>query len=365
MKRILLLIKGLGRGGAEQLLASAAPYLDRERFEYEVAYLTPAKNALVAQLEGNGVPVRCLKNEQGSWALRFADVVRDGGFDLVHVHSPVAASAARVALPPEVPIVYTEHNLWGRYHPATYLANLVTYPRNTHVFAVSNHVRASIRYPAPLRFRRMPPVETLYHGIDHGVVRRGAVHDGVRAELGVPEGVPLIGTVANFKAHKGHTYLIEAAEIVRREMPEARFVLVGVGREEGQVRQLIRDRGLENTVVMAGFREDVPRVVAACEVFALASLQEGLSIALIEAMALGKPAVVTDVGGLPEVITHDQEGLLVPPRNPQRLGQAILNLLSDRRLWSRLSEGALARSKYFDIAKAVGRQEEIYEELLS
>ena len=127
--RILLLIKGLGRGGAEQILASAAPHLDRTRFDYEVAYLLPWKDALVKDLADADVPARCLDGSSGvAWVSRLRRLVSEGRFDLVHAHSPVAASAARVVLAVGgPPIVYTEHNEWERYHPLTYWSNMLTF----------------------------------------------------------------------------------------------------------------------------------------------------------------------------------------------------------------------------------------------
>src|SRR5919106_1742758 len=167
---ILLLIKGLGRGGAEQLLVDSAPRFDTDRFRYEVVYLLPWKNALVGDLQSAGL--------------------------LVHSHSPVSGVGARMALP-GIRMVSTEHNVWDRYHRATYWGNVLTFPRNDHVFAVSEEVRASVRYPRPLRFLRVPPVETLYHGVNVDRVQSWDGVGGVREELGIPEGAPVMGTVGN------------------------------------------------------------------------------------------------------------------------------------------------------------------------
>jgi glycosyltransferase involved in cell wall biosynthesis len=159
MAGVLILIKGLGRGGAEQLLVSGAPYLDRERHRYHFAYLLPWKDSLVAELEAAGLPVHCLDGAGGAgWMGRLRSLVRRQGIDLVHAHSPVAAAGARLVAGRRTRVVYTEHNLWSRYHPATYAANLASFPRNDHVFAVSEMVRRSVRYPGPLRLLPMPPV---------------------------------------------------------------------------------------------------------------------------------------------------------------------------------------------------------------
>ena len=122
-------------------------------------------------------------------------------------------------------VVYTEHNVWERYHPATYWANMLTYPLSYHVFAVSEEVHRSIRFPRALSFLRMPPVETLYHGIPPGFAERWGRTNGVREELGIPPTSPIVGMVANLKAHKGHEYLVEATALLhgrRRDSGDGR-----------------------------------------------------------------------------------------------------------------------------------------------
>ena len=368
MKRILHIIKGLARGGAEQLLLSQAPYADRSRFDYEVAYLLPDHNTLVGELEAAGLPVHCLDGARGAgWIGRLRRVVHDREIDLVHGHSPYVAIGTRVGLRgrSRPRMVYTEHNVWEAYHRATYWGNLLTYPRSDHVFAVSDHVLASIRYPLPLRFLRMPTVETLHHGVDPAAVRGWESSDGVREELGIPDDAPLVGTVANFRPSKGHAVLLEAAVRVRRAIPKVRFVLVGLGPLESEIRRRARELGLDGTVVFAGARGDAPRVAGACDLFTLPSVYEGLAIALIEAMALGRPAVVTRAGGLTEVVEHGKQGLVVDPGDPKGLADAIISLLRDPDLRHQFGEAGRRRAAKFDIRRALRRHEEVYSELLS
>jgi glycosyltransferase involved in cell wall biosynthesis len=277
----------------------------------------------------------------------------------------VAAIGSRLAFGARRPrLVYTEHNVWARYHPVTYWGNMATFFRNDRVFAVAEHVRASIRYPRALGWLPMPRTETLHQGIDVAHLPQSA-HEGVRAELGIDADAPVVGTIANFKTHKAHDVLLRAAVDVRRAVPNVRFVLVGTGPLEPDVRRLAETAGLNGTIVFAGFREDALRVASAFDVFALSSTYEGLSIALLEAMALGKPAVVTRVGGLPEVVDDGVTGLLVPSGSPETLARAIVRLLQDPALRGRLGEAGRARAETFDIRRAVRRSEEVYEELLA
>jgi glycosyltransferase involved in cell wall biosynthesis len=361
-KRILLLIKGLGRGGAEQLLLSAVPYLDRGRFEYRVAYLLPGKDALVEPLRTAGLDVDCLGVDP-FWPIRLRRLVRRASIDLVHSHLPFTAIGARMALP-TVTSVYTEHNEWECYRAATRWANLLTIGACDHIFAVSRHVRDTMRRPRWLPLRGAPRVEVLYHGIDTSAVAAWRARDGVRAELGIPEGVAVVGTVANFRAEKALDVLVSSTAMMLAEVPDLRLVLVGQGALESQLRRQVSSFGIQDSVIFTGFREDAPRVATAFDVFALPSIHEGLSIALIEAMALGKPAVVSEAGGLSEVVRNGVEGLVVPPRRPDRLADALLSILRDPARREAMSTRATARARDFDISTAVARMESVYEELL-
>ena len=358
MKRVLILIKGLGAGDAERLLVTAAAFADRERFEYSVAYLAPGDDALRPELEAAGLAVTCLDGARGAgWLRRLRSLVVDERIDLVHAHSPYAAAGARLVLPRKLPFVYTEHDVWRSYHRATALANAATYGRNDHVFAVSERVRRAIR-----RGRRR--VETLYQGPDPRA-RERADRRAMREQLGLEGDGPVIGTVADYRPEKGHAHLLAAAVTVRERVPGARFVLVGAGPLESRVRARASELGLNGTVVFASPRHDAATVAAAFDVFALASLHEGLPIALLEAMALGSPVVVTNVGGIPEAVWHREDALVVPPGDPAALAAGILELVEDRDLAARLGEAARARAEAFDMRRTVARMEDVYRELLA
>jgi glycosyltransferase involved in cell wall biosynthesis len=211
----------------------------------------------------------------------------------------------------------------------------------------------------------MPRIETLYHGVDPASVRAWADSDGVREELEIPVDAPVVGTVANFRREKGHGILLNAAVHVRRAFPEVRFVLVGHGPLESRTRRLCRDLGLDRSVVFTGARHDAPRLAAAFDVFALPSLKEGLGIAVIEAMTLGRPVVVTRVGGLKELVEDGKQGLVVEPGNPEAFADAIIRLIRDTALRQRLGEAGRLVAARFDIRNAVRRHEEVYTELLT
>lgn len=363
--RVLWLAKGLGRGGAEQLLATGAAYVDPARFHVEVAYLLPWKDALVPALRRRGLTVHCLGQRDSvdpRWVGRLRRLVRHGRFDVVHTHMPIPAVAARLALGPRGPaLVHTEHNVWPRYRVPTRVANAVTYRRNAAVLAVSLAVADSVP-------RRWVPggkrVEVLHHGIEIAGVRRGEpARTEARLRLGLPPGAPVVGTVGNMTPKKDHRNLYAAVARIAKTLPETHLVHVGTGPLADQLRSYAGSLGIK--VLAPGMRDDVADLLPAFDVFALSSLHEGLSIALIEAMAAGLPVVCTRVGGVPEVVTDGIEGILVPPSAPAALAEALALLLADPARRVRMGAAGAERAAAFDISRAVRRIEQVYDEVLA
>ena len=359
--RVLMLTKGLGRGGTERLIVGAARLADPTRVQLEVAYLLPWKDAFVADLEALGTPVHCLDGPRAAnlgWLRRLRRLVREREIDLVHTHMPLPAACARVALPGRRPaFVHTEHNMWGRYRPPTRWANAATYRRNARAIAVSDGVAASIRSSVP--------VEVVVHGTDPRLVVRGpAARAAARAELDLPADALVVGTVGNFTAKKDQATLLRAVAELSPAGRDVVAVLVGLGPLEQELRALAVELGIGGRVRFPGSRDDVFALLPAFDVFVLSSRFEGLPIALLEAMATGVAPVATRVGGIPEVITDGQDGLLVDPGDPATLAGALDRVLVDDALRDRLGSHARDRALAFDLANAVRRTEAIYATVL-
>jgi len=349
--RLLWLVKGLGRGGAEQLLVSLARTMRDAGLEIHVGYVLPHKDALVPDLAAAGATVHCLTRRGTPWAITLRRLLHaDGGFDVVHTHSPLVASVARLVAPAGTTLLHTEHNLWQRYRWPTRLANAATIRRNHTVWAVSEGVARSMR-PGPLL--RGIEVEVMVHGLgpDRGPSGRAARFDGL-ARLGLEPGPFTIGSVGNLTPKKDHDTLVFALERLRREVPDARLVLVGGGPREHHLRELVAARGLTRHVLFTGVRDDVPGLLPAFDVFAMSSRYEGLSIALLEAMAAGVPPVATRVGGIPEVIRDGTDGLLVPPGEPGLLAEALAEVAHDPSRRRQLAAAAASRATSFGIDQA-------------
>ena len=364
-QRVLWLIKGLARGGAERLVSVMAPKIDRAHFEVEVAYLAPEADAFVPDLEGAGIRVHCLDargNIEPGWPARLRRLLHEGRYDIVHSHSPLAGSVARLVAPRRTHHFYTEHNLWSVYRWPTFAVNTVTYARNERIFAVSGGVAASIARPWWSRLGRMPPVEVLLHGVDVDSAPRGReARVAARTRLGISPDVPLIGNVANFSPKKDQATLLRAFETVRERIPDALLLLIGMGPLEDQLRKTVRDLGATDSVRFLGSRDDVTELLPALDVFVLSSTHEGLPISLLEAMAAGVACVCTAVGGIPEALRDGVDGRLVPPARSDVLAEVLREVMLDAAQRQRLGSNGLARvSGEFDLSRAVARLERQY-----
>jgi glycosyltransferase involved in cell wall biosynthesis len=212
----------------------------------------------------------------------------------------------------------------------------------------------------------IPPKRTVtvHEGIDLGRVA-AAPPATLHQELWLPHEAPLVGNVAALVPHKGQRHLVDAAARVLPEHPDARFIVAGEGELRGSLEQQIRQHHLEKHVMLVGFRADILSLHKAFDVFVMSSVTEGLGTSLLDAMACGKPVVATTVGGIPEVVVHEETGLLVPPRDPTAMAAAIVRLLADARLRQRMGEAGLARvHTHFSAETMVQNTLRVYERVV-
>jgi glycosyltransferase involved in cell wall biosynthesis len=361
--RVLWLAKGLGRGGAEMLLLELARTMDPAAVHLEVAYVLPHKNALVTALRDAGVVVHLLGDGRPvSWLLPLRRLLATGRYDVVHTHAPVIASAARILASGGTVLAHTEHNVWGRYRLPTRWANALTIHRNTVVWAVSRGVASSIRpwIGGSSRTR----VEVMLHGIAPSSIAHGPeARTEARRRLDLPTDAYVVGTVGNLTLKKDHETLLRAFRSFASRHHEAHLVIIGTGPRAAQLQAYAASLGLAPRVHFTGMREDVPELLAGFDVFAMSSLHEGLSIALVEALAAGLPIVATRVGGIPELVIDGEHGLLVPARDDRALASAIERLSTDASLRERFATSAFDRAAEFGIQKAADTLTAEYAEL--
>lgn len=184
----------------------------------------------------------------------------------------------------------------------------------------------------------------------------------IRSSLGVPNGATLVGTVSRAEPVKGLEYLVEAAAQVAAVRPDVQWLVVGGGSQMQELHGLADVLGVAQRMIFEGIREDVPEVLQAMDIFVLPSLSEGFPLAAMEAMASGLPVVCSRVGGLPELVSHEETGLLVPPGDATALAEGVLRLVADGTLRQRLAGRASLEVGRYDNVALCDRLFDVYEE---
>lgn len=336
---VLVVVKGLGRGGAERLVVEQVRRAGPDGPRYTVAYVRADKDHFVPALRAAGAEVVRIGAGRAPWPVDLVRLVRSRRPDVVHSHSPLPAVVARLAGRPHV---YTEHNRWGAYRPPVRVLNGTTMALDRRVWAVSDEARRSVR-PARLRAR----VATLHHGIDVAGVAAAAAAGGPAGPTPAPGAVVALH-VGNRRPEKAHEDLVEAAGLALAAAPALEVWLVGQGLDAPDLaaRVAAADRGGRLRVL--GTRDDVPALLGRADLLVLASHHEGLPVVVMEALATGTPVVATAVGGVPEAVRDGEEGWLVPPRRPRLLADALLAAAADPDERRRRGERARAGADRFD-----------------
>jgi len=362
---ILQVIETGGAGGAETVLLEVARHLSLRG--YRVVAGVGRRAWLAERLEAAGVPVNVLRRGRRlDWRLvgQIMGVIRRERVNLVHAHlftmNLNACVATRLA---RVPFIATYHGLGDLQGARRRLANRIIGRLASRVVAVSDFLRGELVNACGVAASR---VVTIHNGIALDQFRsdNGSQRRAIREELGVADAW-VVGAVGGLRAVKGHLFLVEAVARLAESAPDACLLLVGEGPLRGQLEARAADLGIAGRVRFMGFRDDVPRILAALDCFALPSLSEGLSIATIEAMAAGLPVVVTASGGPSDLVRHGETGLMVPPGDASALSAAIAAVRGDPDLARRLGAAARRKAEAFDVRSMVQKYERLYREVLS
>ena len=361
---VLHLSSSSGAGGAESVMARLAAGLDPSRYR-SVACLF-RDGWLRERCEQSGIETHIVGitgKLDLRWLRTFTRLLRQHDVTLIHAHefgaNTYGALAARML---GIPLVATVH---GRHYYADCASRRLAYRLVSHIatmVAVSEDVKRFLVRTTGAAERR---IQVVHNGIGRPAPLPADEVGRRRLALGIGPGERIVGVVGSLYGVKGHRYLLEAAPRILEVWPSTTFFIVGTGAGEAELKAQAKRLGLDGRVRFLGFREDVEALLSLFDVFALPSLSEGLSIALLEAMAAGKPVVATNVGGNPELIIDGETGLLVPPRDARALAAGIGSLLGDAAEARRLSENGLDRVKrYFGVETMIESYQAVYERAL-
>lgn len=367
-----MVVNNLDCGGLEKVVLSLLGRLSLEGIDtsliclsgpgelFEAAHLRPDRCLILDKLPDLDLAE---KLRASLLIMRIRRFLRDQGVDVVHAHNAAplvyGGLAAHTLGRARPAVIYSEHNqiyradAGARRHFRRYirLADVAV--------AVSDALRRTLVEDLHVS----PIVRVLHNGIDPTAMAH-ADGSAIRRELAIRDGEFLVGTAAVLREQKGIPYLLEAARLVRAADPTVRFVIAGDGPLRSELEKTADTLQLHDTVRFLGYRGDIPQIVAALDAFVLPSLWEGLPLALLEAMAAGKPIVATRVGGNVEIVDDPETGFLVPPRDPESLARAVLTLRRDAEARQRMQIRSREKfARHFDVTSMTQAHAALYREV--
>lgn len=348
---------------------SIARLHDRTRFPVMIGSIAPPgplQEVMASQFKTVAFSLHAAKRLQYPLALfRLVRLLKRTRASILHAHcfDPTALGlvGARLA---GIPFVYTRHHsdhnlrLGKVWHTRV---DAFCGRRADQVIAVSAATKAIMTAVEHVSARR---ITVVHNGIEPLLPAAPEKVNCVRAELNL-NGAPVILMVARLHEEKGHRYLFDALPIVQRRHPGVTVLLAGDGPLRLHLMQELKTRELENAVRFLGRRDDIPALLDLATVVVLPSLAESFGFVVLEAMSLGKPVVASRTGGIPEIVSDGESGLLIPQKDSEKLAAAISRILDSPQLALQLGVAARARASAFTFEQMIRGYEHVYERCLA
>ncbi len=363
--RVVLLIDTVGGGGAEQVVADLATNLDPLRFDVTVC-ATREEGFLAREVRAAGVPVTVI-GRRSRWdvrgAIRLWRYLRRGGFEILHAHkfgsNVWACLFGRIS---GIPVVIIHEHTWNYREGGAGRVRVIIDRTLTRfcdvVVTPSNADRRAWERVIGVAPRKLVTIK-------NGVAMPRPQPASLRQEYALPEDAVVNRSVGPLEVQKGFDLLLRAFALVAGRHPQARLVLIGDGSKRAQLETLARDLGIDDRFTLTGYRHAASGFMMEFDVFASASRYEGLPLALIEAMSVGRPIVATGVGGVPEVVSDGETGFLTPSGEIELFAERLERMITDAALRERLGRNGLTRYRtLFTVARMVGDVEDLYLALL-
>jgi glycosyltransferase involved in cell wall biosynthesis len=351
-------------GGAQEHVFNLVSRLDHDFYDVSIVSLSPGSAVRKFQRAGFDVTVIDEPDDAiatGILAAHLADIRAD----VIHNHmyrAEIVGTKAAIALASAGHrrpwVLSTVHS--SRIRPTEDQEELRKLtPEMDRLIVVSRAIDRKVTEEGRVGARRV----LIYNGVDLERYDHQEPCCTLREEYGMEPGSPIVGVVGRLELEKGHPTLLEAWPHVLRQLPDAYLVVVGEGSRQAALHEIAREQGIEHHVIFTGRRDDIPAVTAAFDVAVLPSYREAQGLTILEAMALSRPVVASNVGGIPEMIEDGVTGLLVPPHDPVALAGAIVRVLRDHPLADMLGRAGhdLVHDR-FCVQLMVNAVQELYDE---
>ncbi|MFT3904322.1 MAG: glycosyltransferase [Niabella sp.] len=366
--KILQAIRQGSIGGGESHVLDLVAGLDKNRFDPVVLSFTPGP--MVDSLREQGIKTYVIETQRPFnvfvWP-KVKQVMVNEGIQLLHAHGTRACSNTfQPAKKLNIPIIYTVHG-WSFHNDQSPFVKRLRIKSEEYLVKQSSRticVSDSNYKEGDDLFGISSKAIVIKNGINQARFRLENKFADVRKELGIGVDVTLVGFIARVTAQKNPLGLIEAMSKIPPTY-NIKLLMVGDGDLKEEAQKLASDLGLQDRIIFQPFRKDVPDLLNAIDIYCLPSLWEGLSIALLEAMAMRKAIVATPVDGTREVIVDKHNGILVPEKDSQGLANAFMLLTSDASLRETIARRAFETiSEQFNTSDMVSRIEQFYETLI-
>ena len=336
-------------GGTEQVIKNLILGADPDLFTMSVLCIESPLGPFADDLLAKGITINALSRQAGfdvSLIGKIRQHITTHKIDIVHCHqyTPYVYGLLGSLFTP-AKVIFTEH---GRFYPdsSTWKRKLIN--PIMHKFTAATTAISAATRDALVEYEYLPyeNIQVIYNGIIGLKTEPGAVAnlaDALGINLGIKKNSLLLGTIARLDPIKNHTMMLKAFKRVLNAGIDAQLMIVGDGDERENVEALIDELDLTNNVIMTGYEPKPHNHLALMDIYLLPSLSEGTSMTLLEAMSLGKPCVVTDAGGNPEIVKNQESGLVTPNDDEAAYAQAIITLAQNPQLQQQYGEKAYAR----------------------
>lgn len=363
MINIMHLTFDMGIGGTEQVIRQLILGTDKDKFKQQICCIEGEIGALGLQLQSAGVAVQALSRTPGfDWSLikTLRQILRQANIDILHCHqyTPWVYGWA-AALGTKTKVVFTEH---GRFFPDRYrwkawLVNKIMAATTYKITAISTATKTALEQYEFISGKR---IQVIYNGIE-AISAAEDAKQAVRTALGITADSRIIGTVARLDPIKNQAMMIKAFAQLAQKDAHLILLIVGDGPERHALVNLAEELKISSRVIFAGFQSPATNYMAIMDIFLLPSLSEGTSMTLLEAMSLGIPCIVSDVGGNAEVVLANKSGIVLTENSEQPLVTAVRYYLEHDEARNQAAEYAKSRfESHFSAIKMVESFTEIY-----
>ncbi len=355
-------------GGAEELLLSLMKLLDQEQYEAQLVCLCQGPFAQLVAENGFKVAVIPMRHKFDLSTIKpIREYLRQNQIDLVHTHGVRANLVARTAAKGVgLPVVTTFHSVLRYDYDSVFkalIAKYLTMATNKYTdqfIAISGAIKEEIRalgVPEEL-------ITVIHNGLDTSKYAQPLNPAVIRSELGLDPDKPTVSMIARLHPVKGHRYFLEAARKILDQGLKVQYLIIGEGLYRAQIEKWIQELSLEREVFRPGYYSPIENIYQVSDLLCVPSLMEGLGLVVLEAMHFKVPVVASRIGGIREIIRHQENGWLVEPQDAEGLAHAIVTLLQDRDLALHFTEAGQQTLQFFSPQRMARQVEQTYHSLL-